>query len=959
MNEELLTQVFFHVKHHKKGLIPWQLRGSPELRFYREMHNFLRIWPVTHSATKATVGRLYIAIDKNLQIKGHNPNNTYLFIDRLTKSNQLSEVSMTYGIENCALKAIKEQLQDFSTDIQKVTEEFIDLKEELAKTKKELNSTNKVLEDTTNKLREAELKCATATCNKVSQLHSRYDAIMNENLKLTEELEDQLQDLHISEDIFSTYEELSDIKQSDPVTETGDSMSCLSLKTRTGAKFVPAIRKLYYSLLAEQIPPGKISTIIKTTLKSFFPNINTDELILPKERCAGYMRIDELSTISQAHKAAIVTENIQDGKRFHMNMDGTTLAQKKVNCVAINDNVISVNELHDGTAESVINDISKELQKLRNVAVALNLPNANSINWTLFSSSSSDSAAPQKRLNKLIEKHKEEDHNQFGQAYSEGLSLVENFCAMHLGCNLRKAFLNGIKHDKQSNASHREHHTVDTLVHEFCKLFGCNGVPEYCCGVLAFPDFLSIMQKDDPYYHSCSNIILDRQVGTRYFVTASNAAKILLLKDAAIQFLNFTGKNCGNKLEKEVYKKLQDSDELVHLKADALMFFHVYADLVMLAKSNVLKKSVIDMNTHYFELQMFLQELTYHPEIIMDKAYNVFKSEHRLYGDNTKTNHRLHSKSKAVHERLFAEDEFDKLMYSIISIGAAAMNEKLQHYAMKQLPGGIYWDPQPHIKIILSEISPSNDICESILGLNDYLNTAIPNMHQQTRSNLTQIKKNKTMEWLQMLPQQKQDEVMNLAYTKRSDVLKERQKEDKRRCELRKEKMIQEHAKLLADKQKTEETLTMLSKIHLITSPEELHKAIKSIDDEYCNKAKKNTKKTKLLRNQIEIRKKVLMQDISIPFSHSKKKRPLSQIIKELADYITSISHKDPSTLVGKQVKHKFKDEDTDEEQWYSGIVIDYNTVTKLHEISYNGEVEHCHFDLMQDLIAGDLIVKV
>ena len=44
----------------------------------------------------------------------------------------------------------------------------------------------------------------------------------------------------------------------------------------------------------------------------------------------------------------------------------------------------------------MINDISKELQKMREVAVALNLPNANFINWTLFSSSSSDSAASQK-----------------------------------------------------------------------------------------------------------------------------------------------------------------------------------------------------------------------------------------------------------------------------------------------------------------------------------------------------------------------------------------------------------------------------------------------------------------------------------------------------------------------------------------------------------------------------------
>ena len=67
---------------------------------------------------------------------------------------------------------------------------------------------------------------------------------------------------------------------------------------------------------------------------------------------------------------------------------------------------------------------------------------------------------------------------------------------------------------------------------------------------------------------------------------------------------------------------------------------------------------------------------------------------------------------------------------------AAAMQSKLSSYAQNYLPGGIYWDPEPKIKEILAELDPSNDLCESILGLNDYLNTAIPNMHQVTRSNL-------------------------------------------------------------------------------------------------------------------------------------------------------------------------------------------------------------------------------
>ena len=71
------------------------------------------------------------------------------------------------------------------------------------------------------------------------------------------------------------------------------------------------------------------------------------------------------------------------------------------------------------------------------------------------------------------------------------------------------------------------------------------------------------------------------------------------------------------------------------------------------------------------------------------------------------------------------------------------MRAKLSSYAKNQLPNGKYWDPGQNIKAILEKLKPSNDICESILSLNDYLSTAIPNSSQMTRSNLVEIKKNK------------------------------------------------------------------------------------------------------------------------------------------------------------------------------------------------------------------------
>ena len=81
---------------------------------------------------------------------------------------------------------------------------------------------------------------------------------------------------------------------------------------------------------------------------------------------------------------------------------------------------------------SILTDISREFQKLREIAHELNLPYADKINWTLVSSSTSDSASTQKKFNQLLLELKEEDEEKFGS------EMVENFCAMHLGVNLIK-----------------------------------------------------------------------------------------------------------------------------------------------------------------------------------------------------------------------------------------------------------------------------------------------------------------------------------------------------------------------------------------------------------------------------------------------------------------------------------------------------------------------------------------
>ena len=201
-------------------------------------------------------------------------------------------------------------------------------------------------------------------------------------------------------------------------------------------KYTPEIIKLYYNLLADQVPVSKLTDIIQHVLRCFNPTENVEELQLPKRSCASYMRKEELKTICDAHKATVISEL----SLLLVNTDGTTKNQKKLGGVVANGLVLGVNELQDGSAASAIDDISRELEKLRHAASMLGLPNPNSTNWTLVVSSTSDSAATQKCINKCIEDCCQIDEERFGPATTETIDVIETFCSMHLGVNLRKLF---------------------------------------------------------------------------------------------------------------------------------------------------------------------------------------------------------------------------------------------------------------------------------------------------------------------------------------------------------------------------------------------------------------------------------------------------------------------------------------------------------------------------------------
>ena len=208
---------------------------------------------------------------------------------------------------------------------------------------------------------------------------------------------------------------------------------------------------------------------------------------------------------------------------------------------------------------------------------------------------------------------------------------------------------------------------------------------------------------------------------------------------------------------------------------------------------------------------------------------------------------------------------------------------------------------------------------------------------------------------------------MALARKSRAKVKKAYNSAEDDRMKFRQEKMVQEKKRKDALQKRAADEKARLSKIHLIKSVAELKASLSEIDEQSISTSKKAQKKRIILKEQINARKKVCKESVNIPFTTKGKQRPLVDIIKQFSAYLqceesrlSSGTHDTdsytPESLVGRRVLHRFEVEK--EEKWFPGLIISYSPRSCLHEISYEGEEEHCYFNLIEDLLKGDLVVQ-
>ena len=215
----------------------------PTIGFYRALHHYLK------QQFKAT-GKFYCGIDSNLKEKGSRPDNIYRFVERVISSRRHSEELMLYNTQ--PTKSMSIHLKKCSEQLEILNLEYTELRSKFEKTKSQLRSTKFALRDIThqNTVLNQRLK---AGKKKISQLKCK-------NASLEEER------ANLQVDLLS---ETTDSADSDP----DDSVMEPTLQSIIGnsRKYTPEMRKLYYSLLEEQVPVSKIPDIIRHVLKCFNP----------------------------------------------------------------------------------------------------------------------------------------------------------------------------------------------------------------------------------------------------------------------------------------------------------------------------------------------------------------------------------------------------------------------------------------------------------------------------------------------------------------------------------------------------------------------------------------------------------------------------------------------------------------------------------------------------------------
>ena len=327
----------------------------------------------------------------------------------------------------------------------------------------------------------------------------------------------------------------------------------------------------------------------------------------------------------------------------------------------------------------------------------------------------------------------------------------------------------------------------------------------------------------------------------------------------------------------------------------------------------------------------------------------MFPSEPRLYGENRKLNHRIHQNSPQIRSRLYSHDDFDEsCTFPLIKKASERMLDKLKNYKAEQLPGGKLWNPDTDTRKALAKIQPTNDLCEGILGLNDWLQKRTPNFSQRTVSGMVEVLKNSTMPWFWKQNKDFKDKIIILAKKRSNQVIREEKEllEGHRRKRKMMRKAEEEKARVKRAKQaqKQEE----LSKIEIIPNINDLEDALSKAAG--ATPKQIEAAKINILKQQLEVRLSLCGKRLTL--SHKGRKKTSEDLLRELTVLIEEEEEKRlkerelPEGLNGRKIV-----------EWYDGEIVGMSEdIITIEYVGYTDTFEWDKVDIAEDIFNSDLI---
>ncbi len=329
------------------GQATWQLTSTPPRQFYVQLHSHLKR---ERNLSKGEIGALYIKIDPHFE--SYRSDNAYRVIDKMCKAKTLDHsAAMTYYNQTppkCSTQRQERERAVTETPNPHYLKKNVDRRE--SRRDKKLSKLQQSFRNAQAALQELQRDAITTqeALTQSKQILEVTRAQLHQEQRLLSDLQEQETDLNsMVEELMAENESLREtIQQMEEELNNADVQtygqhgndSDFVVTTTCGKRYSNGVRERYYRLLSKQISPAKIPGIITTVLKVMVPSVDVEAIKLPKKSSAGYMRNTELPTLNSAHKATVLAKASQ----MHMNTDGTTLNQQKVNAIAINDICLSV-----------------------------------------------------------------------------------------------------------------------------------------------------------------------------------------------------------------------------------------------------------------------------------------------------------------------------------------------------------------------------------------------------------------------------------------------------------------------------------------------------------------------------------------------------------------------------------------------------------------------------------------